>query len=106
MAIILILYTLQYFNNLKIPAYDAYLSSLSSDDHSRRYCKLCGKYFPTTVMLAKHKKAIHSSTRTRHSEQRSQTNLTTFNDFSLLPSLSESWPQVVIMLSQSFSDIE
>ncbi|CAG8818224.1 3787_t:CDS:1, partial [Racocetra fulgida] len=48
---------------------------------------------------------IHPSTRTQCSEQRSQTNSATFDDFSLLPSLSESWPRVVIVPSQSLSDI-
>ncbi|CAG8463442.1 3857_t:CDS:2, partial [Scutellospora calospora] len=30
------IYTLQYFNHLKIPTYDTHLPSLSSEDHSRR----------------------------------------------------------------------
>ncbi|CAG8469372.1 1755_t:CDS:2 [Scutellospora calospora] len=29
------IYMFQYFNNLKIPAYDTHLSSLSAEDHSR-----------------------------------------------------------------------
>ncbi|CAG8786218.1 18599_t:CDS:1, partial [Racocetra persica] len=63
------MHTLQYFNNLKISVYDTHLPSLSSDDHSRRCCKLCGKYFSIIVMLAKYKKAIHFSTQTRRLEQ-------------------------------------
>ncbi|CAG8694209.1 12520_t:CDS:2 [Dentiscutata erythropus] len=37
---------------------------------------------------------------------RSQANSATFDDFSLLPSLSKAWLQVVIVQSQSLSDIE
>ncbi|CAG8521266.1 22670_t:CDS:2 [Cetraspora pellucida] len=101
------MHMLQYFNNLKIPAYDAHLPFLLAEDHSRRCCKICNKYFPTTAMLVKHKKTIHSNNQARSLNQWcQQTNSATLDDFSLLSLLSEIWPQVVIMQSQSLSDIE
>ncbi|RIB02241.1 hypothetical protein C2G38_2228373 [Gigaspora rosea] len=99
------MHTLQYFNNLKIPAYDSHLPSLSTEDHSRRCCKKCEKYFPTTTMLVKHNKTVHPKSPKRRSNQQTQTNSVTLDDFSMLPSYSEMWPKVVVE-TQSFSDTE
>ncbi|CAG8542804.1 11053_t:CDS:2 [Racocetra fulgida] len=37
----------------------------AAEDHSRRCCKKCRKYFPTTTMLVRHKKTIQPNLRNR-----------------------------------------
>ena len=79
------IHTLEYFDRIKIPGYDAHLSSLSADTHARRCCTTCNKYFPTVAFLTKHKKFAHPSP-TRRRLNRLETNSAIIDDFSTLSS--------------------
>ncbi|CAG8855033.1 1086_t:CDS:1, partial [Gigaspora margarita] len=81
------IHTLEYFDSIKIPSYDAYLPSLSSKNYVRHCCTVCKKYFSTISFLTKHRRFAHTSTWGRRPGKQPRSKSATIEDFSMLSCL-------------------
>ena len=91
------IHTLEYFDRIKTPGYDAHLASLSANTHARRNCTTYNKYLPTVAFLTKHKKFAHPSP-TRRQLNRLETNSAIIDDFSPLLSSESSFEEVRVVI--------
>jgi hypothetical protein len=80
------IHLLEYYDILKIPAYDSHCPSLDQTTYSRLCCSECNKYFPTLTYMTNHKRTMHPATRGRPKGKGKEQNSGTLDDFSLLPS--------------------
>lgn len=62
---LILLHTLEYFNNDQLPGYDKHCSSILPELYNELICQKCGKYFPTKLFIKNHIKTMHPSGRKR-----------------------------------------
>ena len=98
------IHALEFLNGEKLPEYDAYCPSISTEIYQRKKCMFCSKYFPTLNFLTLHYKSEHPEKRKGKSKSIGLISNSLVIDYSELPSSQERLVNNVP--SNYFSDTE